>query len=77
MPGQLPKAVEQTRAKDYKSIKRVLKEKVAALLGLEVTMTTKYNGNMKWTVNKTSKPLQKNAIVCTASALWYERLFDF
>jgi hypothetical protein len=48
MPGQLPTAAEQSSAKDYHSIKKAAKEKVAALVGHEVTVGTRKNGSMKW-----------------------------
>jgi hypothetical protein len=37
MPGQLPIA-EQSTVKDYHSIKRASREKIAGLVGHEVTM---------------------------------------
>ena len=40
MPGQLPTAAEQSSIRDYKTIKRAAKEKVAALVGHEVTVGT-------------------------------------
>jgi hypothetical protein len=40
MPGQLPTAAEQSSAKDYHSIKKAAKEKVAALVSHEVTVGT-------------------------------------
>jgi hypothetical protein len=62
MPGQLPTAAEQTSAKDYHSIKKAAKEKVAALLGREVTMSTKSNGSMKWKVVETYEPPEENIL---------------
>jgi hypothetical protein len=50
MPGQLPTAAEKSSAKDYHSIKKAAKEKVAALVGHDVTVGTRKNGSMKWKV---------------------------
>ncbi len=41
MPGQLPTAAEQSSTRDYHSIKKAAKEKVAALVGHEVTGNAK------------------------------------
>jgi hypothetical protein len=62
MPGQLPMAAEQTSAKDYHSIKNAAKEKVAALLGHELTMSTKSNDNMKWKVVESYEPPKENIL---------------
>ncbi len=40
MPGQLPKAADAVQ-KDYHSIKKAAKEKIAALVGTEVSVVTK------------------------------------
>ena len=40
MPGQLPTAAEQSSIRDYQTIKKAAKEKVAALVGHEVTVGT-------------------------------------
>jgi hypothetical protein len=62
MPGQFPMAAEQTSAKDYHSIKKAAKEKVAALLGQEVAMSTRSNCTMKWKVVKTYEPPEENIL---------------
>jgi len=43
MPGQLPTEASSV-VKDYHSIKRAAKEKIAALVGTEVTVTSRKNG---------------------------------
>jgi hypothetical protein len=40
MPGQLPKAADAVQ-KDYHSIKKAAKEKIAALVGTEISVVTK------------------------------------
>ena len=42
--------------------KKAAKEKVAALLGREVTMSTKSNGSMKWKVVETYEPPEENIL---------------
>ena len=49
MPGQLPTEASSV-VKDYHSIKRAAKEKIAALVGTEVTVTSRKNGCLRWTV---------------------------
>jgi hypothetical protein len=49
MPGQLPTAANASQ-KDYHSIKKAAKDKTAALAGTEVSVVTRKNGTMKWTV---------------------------
>jgi hypothetical protein len=44
MPGQLPSEVEQP--KDYATIKKQAKEKIAAMVGQEVTVSTRSNGTI-------------------------------
>ena len=61
MPGQLPTA-EQSTVKDYQSIKRAAKERIAALIGQEVTVSTRSNGSMKWKVIETYEPPEENLI---------------
>ena len=51
MPGQLPTA-EQSTVKDYHSIKKSAKEKIAGLAGHEVTVGTRSSGTMTWKVVK-------------------------
>jgi hypothetical protein len=48
MPGQLPSEVEQP--KDFATIKRQVKEKIAAMVGQEVTGSTRSNGTIIWKV---------------------------
>jgi len=55
MSGELPTA-EQSSVKDYHSIKKAAKEKIAALVGHEVTVGTRSNGTMKWKVVATFEP---------------------
>ena len=62
MPGQLPTASEQSSVKDYHSIKKAAKEKVAALAGHEVTVGTWKNGSMKWKVIATHDPMDENIV---------------
>jgi hypothetical protein len=62
MPGQLPTAAEQSSARDYHSIKKAAKEKVAALVGHEVTVGTQKNGSMKWKVIATHDPSDEHLL---------------
>jgi hypothetical protein len=43
MPGQLPTAAYASQ-KDYHSIKKAVKDKIAALVGTEVSVVTKKMG---------------------------------
>jgi len=43
MPGQLPTAADASQ-KDYHSIKKAAKDKIAALVGTEVSVVTKKMG---------------------------------
>jgi hypothetical protein len=61
MPSQLLTA-EQSTVKDYHSIKPAAQEKIAALIGQEVTISNRSNGSMKWTVIETYEPPEKNLI---------------
>jgi hypothetical protein len=56
--GQLPTA-EQSTVEDYHSIKKAAKEKIAALVGHEVTVGTQSSGTMKWKVVTTFEPPDK------------------
>jgi hypothetical protein len=42
--------------KDYQSIKKAVKEKIAALIGTEVTVTCRKNGCLTWTVVESHSP---------------------
>jgi hypothetical protein len=55
MPGQLPTA-EQSTVKDYHSIKKGAKEKIAGLVGHEVTVGNQSSGNMTWRVIPSYEP---------------------
>jgi hypothetical protein len=55
MPGQLPTETDASQ-KDYHSIKKAMKDKLAALVGTEVSVVTKKNGTMKWTVVEGHSP---------------------
>ena len=55
MSGQLPTA-EQSIVKDYHSIKRASREKIAGLVGHEVTMGNRSSGTMKWKVITNYEP---------------------
>jgi hypothetical protein len=61
MPGQLPTAAAAT-VKDYHSIKKAAKEKVAALVGTEVTVTSRKNGSMTWKVVERHNPPDEKLI---------------
>ncbi len=61
MPGQLPTAAAAS-VKDYHSIKKAAKKKVAALVGTEVMCTSKKNGTMKWTVVESHAPPDEKLI---------------
>ena len=61
MPGQLPKAADAVQ-KDYHSIKKAAKEKIAALVGTEISVVTKKNGTMKWTVVESHTPPEEKLI---------------
>ncbi len=49
MPGQLPTEASAT-VKDYHSIEKAVKEKIAAHVGSEVTVTSRKNGSLTWKV---------------------------
>jgi hypothetical protein len=55
IPGQLPTA-EQSTVKDYHSIKKAAKEKIAGLVGHEVTVGNQSSGNMTWRVIPSYEP---------------------
>jgi hypothetical protein len=55
MPGQLPTEASAT-VKDYYSIKKAAKEKIAALVGSEVTITSRKNGSLTWKVVESHSP---------------------
>ena len=42
--------------KDYHSIKKAAKEKIAALVGTQVTVTSRKNGCLAWTVVESHSP---------------------
>jgi hypothetical protein len=48
MPGQLP--TEKEQPKDYTAIKKLAKEKIAAMVGQEVTVSSKSSGAITWKV---------------------------
>lgn len=48
IPGQLP--TEFSAVKDYTSIKKAVKEKIAALVDTEVIVGSKKHGTMNWKV---------------------------
>jgi hypothetical protein len=57
MPGQLPtEQEEQPTIKDYATIKRQALEKSKSLVGQQVTVATRNNGSMTWTVIETHEP---------------------
>lgn len=57
MPGQLPtEQEEQPTIKDYATIKRQALEKVKSLAGQQVTVATRNNGSMTWTVIESHEP---------------------
>jgi hypothetical protein len=55
MPEQLPMEASAT-VKDYHSIKKAAKEKNAALVGSEVTVTSRKNGSLTWKVVESHSP---------------------
>jgi hypothetical protein len=61
MPGQLPSA-GAVQQKDYHSIKKAAIEKIAALVGQDVTVATRKNGTMKWKVISTYDAPEENLI---------------
>ena len=48
VPGQFPTEKEQT--KDYTAIKKPAKDKIAAMVGQEVTVSSKSSGAVTWKV---------------------------
>ena len=56
MPGQLPTENEQPSAKDYTAIKKQALEKIQSLVGEKVTIKTRNNGAMTWTVIASHDP---------------------
>ena len=56
MPGQLPTEREQPSAKDYVAIKKQALEKIKSLVGETVTVRTRNNGAMTWTVIASHDP---------------------
>ncbi len=71
MPGQLPTAADQTSSKDYHSIKRAAKEKIASLLGQEITVGTRNNGGMRWKVIDTYEPSEESLLPKFESQQFY------
>ena len=68
MPGQLPTEASAT-VKDYHSIKKAAKEKIAALAGSEVTVTSRKNGSLTWKVVESHSP--PGVEVITKSSMSY------
>jgi hypothetical protein len=56
VPGQLPTESDQPLAKDYAVIKKQTLEKIQALVGEKVTIKTRNNGTMEWTVISSNDP---------------------
>jgi hypothetical protein len=56
MPGQLPTEKEQPLAKDCMAIKMQALEKIKSLVGEKVTIKTRNNGAMTWTVIASHDP---------------------
>ncbi len=56
MPGQLPTEKEQPLAKDYMAIKKQALDKIKSLVGEKVTIKTRNNGAMTWTVIASHDP---------------------
>jgi hypothetical protein len=56
MPGQLPTEKEQPLAKDYTAIKMQALEIITSLVGEKVTIKTRNNGAMTWTVIASHDP---------------------
>jgi hypothetical protein len=54
MPGQLP--VHEQIRRDYHSVKKAAKERIAAMVGQEVIEGSRKNGSMKWTVISSHEP---------------------
>jgi hypothetical protein len=54
MPGQLP--VGEQIGRDYHSVKKATKERIAAIVGQEVIEGSQKNGSMKWTVIGSHEP---------------------
>jgi len=54
MPGQLP--VGEQIGRDYHSVKKAAKERIAAMVGQEVIEGSRKNGSMKWTVISSHEP---------------------
>jgi len=54
MPGQLPS--EDQQPKDYATIKQQAKEKIAAMVGHEITVSTRSNGAITWKVIAANDP---------------------
>jgi hypothetical protein len=60
MPGQSPSPGAVQPSKDYHQLKAAAKEKIAALVGHEVTVGTRKNGSMKWKVISSYYPPEEN-----------------
>jgi len=56
MPGQIPTESDQPLGKDYAAIKKQALEKIQALVGEKVTIKTRNNGTMEWTVVSSNDP---------------------
>jgi len=56
MPGQLPTEKEQQLGKDYTAIKMQALQKIKSLAGEKVTIKTRNNGSMTWTVIASHDP---------------------
>jgi hypothetical protein len=55
MPGQLP--TDEQVGRDYQSVKKAAKERIAAMVCREVTEGSRKNVSMKWTVISSHEPL--------------------
>jgi len=56
MPGQLPS--EDQQPKDYAAIKQQAKEKIAAMVGHEITVSTRSNAAITWKVIASNDPTE-------------------
>ena len=61
MPGQLPTAATAV-TKDYHSVKKAAKEKISALVGTEVPVTSRKNGTIIWKVVDSHVPPEEKLI---------------
>lgn len=76
MPGQIPTAAAAS-VKDYHSIKKAAKEKIAALVGTEVSVVTKKKWDIEVDSGRAPCTSRRKASNKSRFILWVERLLHW